>query len=69
MFWIPNFENLEDLLEYEKVFLEKYKKSINSSAYYQMTQIKNEIDQKKKEFTNKDADNNKSEFNNYLNIG
>ena len=69
MFWIPNFENLEDLLEYEKVFLEKYKKSINSSAYYQMTQIKNEIDQIKKEFTNKDADNNKSEFNNYLNIG
>jgi hypothetical protein len=69
MFWIPNFENLEDLLEYEKVFLEKYKKSINSSAYYQMTQIKNEIDQRKKELTNKDADNNKSEFNNYLNIG
>ena len=69
MFYIPNFENLEDLLEYEKVFLEKYKKSINSSAYYQMTQIKNEIDQRKKELTNKDADNNKSEFNNYLNIG
>jgi len=69
MFWIPNFESLEDLLEYEKVFLEKYKKSVNSSAYYQMTQIKNEIDQRKKELTNKDADNNKSEFNNYLNIG
>jgi len=69
MFWIPNFESLEDLLEYEKVFLEKYKKSVNSSVYYQMTQIKNEIDQRKKELTNKDADNNKSEFNNYLNIG
>lgn len=69
MFYIPDFKDLDELIEYEQKFLEKFKKSINSSAYNQMLQIKNEIDMKKKEFFNNKINDSEQEFNNYLNIG
>jgi len=69
MFYIPDFKDLDELIEYEQKFLEKFKKSINSSAYNQMLQIKNEIDLKKKDFFNNKINESEQEFNNYLNIG
>lgn len=69
MFYIPDFKDLDELIEYEQKFLQKFKKSINSSAYNQMLQIKNEIDMKKKEFFNNKINDSEQEFNNYLNIG
>jgi len=69
MFYTPDFKDLDELIEYEQNFLEKFKKSINSSAYNQMLQIKNEIDLKKKDFFNNKINESEQEFNNYLNIG
>lgn len=69
MFYTPDFKDLDELIEYEQKFLEKFKKSINSSAYNQMLQIKNEIDLKKKDFFNNKINESEQEFNNYLNIG
>lgn len=69
MFYIPNFNNIEDLLEYENKFLEKYKKSINSSAFTQMSAIKEEINIRKQELMKKDLENNKDTFDDILDIG
>jgi hypothetical protein len=69
MFYIPNFDNIDDLLEYENKFLEKYKKSINSSAFTQMSAIKEEINIRKKELLKKDLENNHDTFDNIINIG
>jgi len=69
MFYIPNFDNIDDLLEYENKFLEKYKKSINSSAFTQMSAIKEEINIRKKELLEKDLENNQDTFDNIINIG
>ena len=69
MFYIPNFDNIEDLLEYENKFLEKYKKSINSSAFIQMSAIKEEINIRKQELMKKDLENNKDTFDDILDIG
>lgn len=69
MFYIPNFDNIDDLLEYENKFLEKYKKSTNSSAFTQMSAIKEEINIRKKELLKKDLENNQDTFDNIINIG
>ena len=69
MFYIPDFNSLEEILEYEKKFLNVYKKSANSSGFYQMERIKAEIDEKKKQFLNKETQDNAETFNDILNIG
>jgi len=71
MFYIPEFNNLEEILEYEKKFLLVYKKSSSSSGFYQMERIKQEIDAAKKQFIQKETELNKDNdaFENILNIG
>jgi len=69
MFYIPKFETLEELLEYENNFLKKFKKSANSQAFNQMLSIKNEIEICKQEFLNKNLQSDNKEFNNILDIG
>tara|TARA_Y100000816_G_C26092568_1_gene577599 strand:+ start:625 stop:840 length:216 start_codon:yes stop_codon:yes gene_type:complete len=71
MFYIPEFNNLEEILEYEKKFLLVYKKSSSSSGFYQMERIKQEIDAAKKQFIQKENELNKDNdtFDTILNIG
>lgn len=71
MFYIPEFSNLEEILEYEKKFLLVYKKSSSSSGFYQMERIKQEIDAAKKQFIQKENELNKDNdtFDTILNIG
>ena len=71
MFYIPEFNNLEEILEYEKKFLFVYKKSSSSSGFYQMERIKQEIDAAKKQFIQKENELNKDNdtFDTILNIG
>ena len=70
MFYIPEFNNLEEILEYEKKFLLVYKKSSSSSGFYQMERILQNKCCKKTVYTkenelNKDNDT----FDTILNIG
>ena len=71
MFYIPEFNNLEEILEYEKKFLLVYKKSSSSSGFYQMERIKQEINAAKKQFIQKENELNKDNdtFDTILNIG